>query len=59
MKGIDSHSSITNQSTGALKPRHMEFEQIRDYCSSLSEKLNTIDKISRRICKERQGKILA
>lgn len=55
VKGIESHQNITT--VGAMKPHHMEFEQIRDYCCSLSEKLNTIDKISRRIYKERQGKI--
>lgn len=42
-------------SNGVVKQRHLEFEQARDYCISLSEKLGTIDKISRRIHKERQG----
>ncbi|XP_015592027.1 sorting nexin-30 isoform X1 [Cephus cinctus] len=38
-----------------MKQRHLEFEQIRDYCISLSDKLSTIDKINHRIHKERQG----
>ncbi|XP_015592028.1 sorting nexin-30 isoform X2 [Cephus cinctus] len=37
-----------------MKQRHLEFEQIRDYCISLSDKLSTIDKINHRIHKERQ-----
>lgn len=42
-------------STSAIKQRHFEFEQIRDYCTALSEKLATVDKINHRIHKERQG----
>lgn len=44
-------------STYTMKQRHYEFEQIRDYCIALSEKLATIDKINHRIHKERQGTI--
>lgn len=42
-------------STYTMKQRHLEFEQIRDYCIALSEKLSAIDKINHRIHKERQG----
>ena len=42
-------------STSTIKQRHFEFEQIRDYCTALSEKLATVDKINHRIHKERQG----
>lgn len=42
-------------STYTMKQRHFEFEQIRDYCTALSEKLATVDKINHRIHKERQG----
>ena len=52
-KMTDSLQSITG--SGGLKQRYLEFEQAREYCTSLSEKLGTIDKISRRIQKERQG----
>lgn len=48
------HSMTT---TGVLKQHYYEFEQARNYCLSLSEKLGTIDKISRRIHKERTGTI--
>lgn len=52
-KVTDSMPSMN--SSANLKQRHTEFEQARDYCTSLNEKLSTIDKISRRIQKERQG----
>lgn len=52
-KVTDSLQTMTHAHT--IKQRHLEFEQIRDYCTSLSEKLNTIDKIGLRIHKERQG----
>lgn len=42
-------------STYTMKQCHFEFEQIRDYCIALNEKLTTIDKINNRIHKERQG----
>lgn len=42
-------------STYTMKQRQFEFEQIRDYCTALSEKLGTIDKINHCIHKERQG----
>lgn len=42
-------------STYTIKQRPLEFEQIRDYCTALGEKLSTIDKINHRIHKERQG----
>lgn len=42
-------------STYTMKQRHFEFEQIRDYCIALNEKLATIDRINHRIHKERQG----
>lgn len=38
-----------------MKQHHLEFEQIRDYCTALGEKLSAIDKINHRIHKERQG----
>jgi sorting nexin-7/30 len=49
--------SLQNMSgtSGIKYKRHLEFEQVRDYCFALSDKLSTIDKISRRIHKERQG----
>ncbi|XP_012251856.2 sorting nexin-30-like isoform X2 [Athalia rosae] len=37
-----------------MKQRHLELEQVRDYCVALVDKLLTIDKISHRIQKERQ-----
>lgn len=37
-----------------IKQRHLEFEQVRDYCIALADKLSSIDKISHRIHKERQ-----
>ncbi|XP_001604661.1 sorting nexin-7 [Nasonia vitripennis] len=52
--GKVSDSLQSMASNGVVKQRHLEFEQARDYCVSLSEKLSTIDKISRRIHKERQ-----
>ncbi|XP_058790693.1 sorting nexin-30-like [Phymastichus coffea] len=55
-KVSDSIPSIT--SSVNLKQRHLEFEQARDYCTSLSEKLITVDKISRRIQKERQDYLM-
>ncbi|XP_017893092.1 sorting nexin-30-like isoform X2 [Ceratina calcarata] len=45
-------------STYTMKQRHFEFEQIRDYCIVLGEKLATIDKINHRIHKERQDYLL-
>lgn len=38
-----------------MKQSRMEFEEVRDYCTSLSEKLITLDKVNQRIHKERQG----
>lgn len=49
----DSLQSIA--STYTMKQHHLEFEQIRDYCAALSEKLLAMDKINHRIHKERQG----
>ncbi|KYN50152.1 Sorting nexin-30, partial [Cyphomyrmex costatus] len=51
-KVTDSLQNIA--STYTMKQRHLEFEQIRDYCTALGEKLSTIDKINHRIHKERQ-----
>lgn len=42
-------------STYTMKQRRFEFEQIRNYCTDLSEKLATVDKINHRIHKKRQG----
>lgn len=52
-KVTDSLQNIA--STYTMKQRHFEFEQIRDYCTALGEKLSAIDKINHRIHKERQG----
>jgi len=52
-KVTDSLQNIAT--TYTIKQRHLEFEQIRDYCIALGEKLSTIDKINHRIHKERQG----
>lgn len=52
-KVTDSLQNIA--STYTMKQRHLEFEQIRDYCTALGEKLSAIDKINHRIHKERQG----
>lgn len=50
--------SLQNMATVyTMKQRHLEFEQVRDYCIALTDKLSTIDKISHRIHKERQGKV--
>jgi hypothetical protein len=38
-----------------MRQRTQEFEQVREYVISLGEKLNSVDKISQRIHKERQG----
>ncbi|XP_014209758.1 sorting nexin-7-like [Copidosoma floridanum] len=46
--------SLQSLSTGVLRQPYKEFEQAKDYCAILSEKLNTIDKISQRIHRERQ-----
>lgn len=37
--------------------RYQEFDHTKDYCALLSEKLTMMDKISKRIQKERQGQI--
>ncbi|KOC61592.1 Sorting nexin-30 [Habropoda laboriosa] len=52
VKMTDSLQNIA--STYIMKQHHFEFEQIRDYCTALSDKLSTIDKINHRIHKERQ-----
>lgn len=52
-KMTDSLQNIA--STYTMKQLHPEFEQVRDYCTALSEKLSAIDKINHRIYKERQG----
>nr|XP_012135954.1 PREDICTED: sorting nexin-30-like isoform X2 [Megachile rotundata] len=52
VKMTDSLQNIA--STYTMKQRHFEFEQIREYCIALSEKLATIDKINHRIQKDRQ-----
>lgn len=54
-KMTDSLQNIA--STYTMKQHHLEFEQIRDYCTALSEKLSAIDKINHRIHKERQGNV--
>ncbi|XP_043602882.1 sorting nexin-30-like isoform X2 [Bombus pyrosoma] len=56
VKVTDSLQNIA--STYTMKQRHFEFEQIRDYCTALSEKLATVDKINHRIHKERQDYLL-
>ncbi|XP_071874279.1 sorting nexin-30 isoform X2 [Bombus fervidus] len=56
VKMTDSLQNIA--STYTMKQRHFEFEQIRDYCTALSEKLATVDKINHRIHKERQDYLL-
>ncbi|KAF3429178.1 hypothetical protein E2986_08524 [Frieseomelitta varia] len=56
VKMTDSLQNIASTST--IKQRHFEFEQIRDYCTALSEKLATVDKINHRIHKERQDYLL-
>lgn len=56
VKVTDSLQNIAT--TYTMKQRHFEFEQIRDYCTALSEKLSTIDKINHRIHKERQDYLL-
>ncbi|CAK9818141.1 Sorting nexin-30 [Anthophora quadrimaculata] len=56
VKMTDSLQNIA--STYTMKQRHFEFEQIRDYCTALSDKLSTIDKINHRIHKERQDYLL-
>ncbi|TGZ55378.1 Sorting nexin-30 [Temnothorax longispinosus] len=55
-KVTDSLQNIA--STYTMKQRHLEFEQIRDYCTALGEKLSAIDKINHRIHKERQDYLL-
>ncbi|XP_034185462.1 sorting nexin-30 isoform X1 [Osmia lignaria lignaria] len=56
VKMTDSLQNIA--STYTMKQRHFEFEQIREYCTALSEKLATIDKINHRIQKDRQDYLL-
>ncbi|XP_033223633.1 sorting nexin-30-like [Belonocnema kinseyi] len=56
VKVTDSLPNIT--SVYSMKLRNLEFEQIREYCFSLSEKLATMDKISHRIYKERQDYLM-
>jgi hypothetical protein len=38
-----------------MRQRTQEFEQVREYVAALGEKLNSVDKISQHIHKERQG----
>jgi hypothetical protein len=38
-----------------MRQRTQEFEQVREYVAILGEKLNSVDKVSHRIHKERQG----
>jgi hypothetical protein len=38
-----------------MQQRTQEFERVREYVVSLGAKLNSVDKISQRIHKERQG----
>jgi hypothetical protein len=38
-----------------MRQRTQEFEQVREYVTALGEKLNSVDKISQHIHKERQG----
>jgi hypothetical protein len=38
-----------------MRHRTQEFEQVREYVAALGEKLNSVDKISQHIHKERQG----
>ncbi|XP_046614279.1 sorting nexin-30-like [Neodiprion virginianus] len=56
VKMTDSLQNMANMYT--MKQRHLEFEQVRDYCVALADKLSTIDKISHRIQKERQEYLL-
>lgn len=53
VKMTDSLQSLG--STFTMNQRNFEFEQVRDYCTSLCEKLSAIGKINHRIRKERQG----
>ncbi|XP_053989310.1 sorting nexin-30-like [Hylaeus volcanicus] len=56
VKMTDSLQNIA--STYTMKQHQYELEQIRDYCTALSEKLGTIDKINHCIHKERQDYLL-
>ncbi|XP_046741932.1 sorting nexin-30-like [Diprion similis] len=56
VKMTDSLQNMANVYT--MKQRHLEFEQVRDYCVALADKLSAIDKISHRIQKERQEYLL-
>ncbi|KAF7387299.1 hypothetical protein HZH68_012976 [Vespula germanica] len=56
VKMTDSLQNIT--SVNIMKQHLPEFEQVRDYCTSLSQKLSTIDRIHHRIHKERQDYLL-
>lgn len=48
--------SIQNMSSGyTIKSRSIEFDKFKEYAQILHEKLCTIEKISCRINKERQG----
>jgi hypothetical protein len=38
-----------------MRQRTQEFEQVREYVTTLGEKLNSVDKVSQRLHKERQG----
>jgi sorting nexin-7/30 len=38
-----------------MRQRTQEFEQVREYVTTLGEKLNSVDKVSQRLQKERQG----
>lgn len=53
VKMTDSLQNIT--SVNIIKQHLPEFEQVRDYCTSLSQKLSIIDRTHHRIHKERQG----
>lgn len=55
VKHTDSLQNLTG--TYSIKNRNLEFERIRDYCNSLNDKLNHIDKINCRIYRERQDYI--
>ncbi|KAJ8668156.1 hypothetical protein QAD02_009819 [Eretmocerus hayati] len=46
--------TLTIATTASVRQRHIEFDQVKDYCMALGEKLSMIDKINRRIYKERQ-----
>ncbi|XP_050314659.1 sorting nexin-7-like [Anthonomus grandis grandis] len=54
-----SNGSITTLSSthSTLKSRHIEFDKMKSYLSTLAEKLNSIEKISSRINKERSDLI--